>query len=242
MTAKKEFTLCHKGEVLTYEVEKKAVKRMTLRVRRDGSVHVTIPSRVAFAEGVRVAEDHADWILQKRALVMKKAESRQTVSKTHQIPIRGIPHAVLLQKGNRAAVTLADGALLVTLRDPTSESELTRTLRRFIKEESARVLTARVREIYADFSPRPATFPDLSFRWMRSRWGSCTASKKHVTLNEKLLLVHPALADYVIYHELCHFKHQNHSPAFWAYLATFVPNHKELRRALNQTPLPELEK
>jgi predicted metal-dependent hydrolase len=188
-----------------------------------------------------VAQSHADWIFQKRALVMEKAESRPTVSKTGRLPIRGIPHAVLLQRGKRAGATLSDGALLVMLRDPASNAELTRVLRRFIKEEAARVLTSRVRELFADFSPRPATFPELSFRWMRSRWGSCTASKNHITLNEKLLLVPPTLADYVIYHELCHFNHQNHSSAFWAHLAQYVPDHKELRRLLNEMPLPDLE-
>ena len=238
---KKEFSLIVAGEALPYEIEKKSVKRITLRVRRDGSVHVTIPSRASYAEGERVAKEHADWIAKKRAVVLSAAESRQTVLEKREIPLRGVPHALLLQRGARPRVTCTDGALTVTLRDPESEAELVAALRRFIKAEATRVLTARLREIYADFSPRPATFPKLSFRWMRSRWGSCTASKNHVTLNEKLLLVHPALADYVLYHELCHFKHQNHSPDFWAHLSRYVPNYKELRKALNAVPLPELE-
>ena len=34
----------------------------------------------------------------------------------------------------------------------------------------------------------------------------------------------------MLVHELCHLRHMDHSPAFWALVATIVPDH-EARRA-----------
>jgi predicted metal-dependent hydrolase len=44
--------------------------------------------------------------------------------------------------------------------------------------------------------------------------------------------VPPQVLDYVVVHELCHLRHFNHGPEFWALVAEVLPNHKELRRAL----------
>lgn len=49
----------------------------------------------------------------------------------------------------------------------------------------------------------------------RTRWGSCSASCS-INLSLFLMTVPEHLIDYVILHELCHTKHHDHSPAFWA--------------------------
>ncbi len=65
----------------------------------------------------------------------------------------------------------------------------------------------------------------------KSRWASCS-QKGNLNFNYKLVLLPPALADYVVVHELCHLKEFNHGPAFWALVAKCVPNYRECRRAL----------
>jgi len=64
-----------------------------------------------------------------------------------------------------------------------------------------------------------------------TRWGSCT-SKQVISLNIALMKVPKSLQDYVIIHELCHTRHLNHSPDFWAEVAKYDPNYKEHRKTL----------
>ncbi|MCC7500526.1 M48 family metallopeptidase [Candidatus Nomurabacteria bacterium] len=65
----------------------------------------------------------------------------------------------------------------------------------------------------------------------KSRWGSCS-SRGNLNFSYKLLFLPPAVADYVIVHELCHLVEFNHGHAFWARVAEACPNYKELRQSL----------
>ena len=116
-----------------------------------------------------------------------------------------------------------------------------RTFNAFFRREADRVLTARAAALYPLFAPRPATFPVLKFRTMKTKWGVCRPTQSTITLNRNLLYLPDALVDYVICHEFVHFRHPDHSPAFWRELARFVPDYKEKRKALSDFPVPVFE-
>lgn len=67
-----------------------------------------------------------------------------------------------------------------------------------------------------------------------SNWGSCS-SKGNINLNMRLILLPERLQDYVILHELCHLRHQNHGPQFHALLDSLLGGReKELQRELHE--------
>ena len=67
----------------------------------------------------------------------------------------------------------------------------------------------------------------------KSRWGSCS-EKGNLNFNYKVVLLPPALADYIVVHELCHLREFNHSPRFWALVARTLPQHELLRQELRK--------
>lgn len=238
---KKQRMLTVGETVIPYEFERKRVKCLNLRVRRDGTVHLSVPLTTPEAFVERFLQERAAWIAEARARMQSRTPVQRKLQSGDVLLINGEPHTLQMRQGGRPHCDRYDGILLLTLRDPADEAEARRTLKRFVKREAAACLTARVEQIWPLFSPRPATFPTLSFRWMRSRWGSCTAAKNHITLNERLLFAPLHLVDYVIFHELCHFVHQNHSQAFYRHLSTFYPDYAAARRELAALQIPDLD-
>jgi len=66
----------------------------------------------------------------------------------------------------------------------------------------------------------------ISYRFQRSRWGSCTKNG-NLSFNCLLMLAPPEVMDSVIVHELCHRKVMNHSPRFYREIMRIYPNYKQ---------------
>lgn len=73
----------------------------------------------------------------------------------------------------------------------------------------------------------------ITIRNQRTRWGSCS-SCGNLNFNCMLMLAPPQILEYVIVHELCHRKHMDHSPAFWALVQHHLPDQEVCRRWLKQ--------
>ena len=55
--------------VISYEIKRKKVKRLNLRVREDGSVYVSVPYYVAFEQADRFVEKNLPFIERERKVV-----------------------------------------------------------------------------------------------------------------------------------------------------------------------------
>ena len=76
----------------------------------------------------------------------------------------------------------------------------------------------------------------VTFKYMTSRWGSCNVRTGDISINVRLALFPGECADYIIVHELAHLVHHDHSPAFWALVAQYIPDWKSLRAQLRNQP------
>ncbi len=73
--------------------------------------------------------------------------------------------------------------------------------------------------------------PKLQIKKMRARWGSLT---RNGTLTLNLALIHAPreCIEYVITHELCHLKYDDHSAGFYRYLEKLMPDWERRKRKL----------
>lgn len=97
-----------------------------------------------------------------------------------------------------------------------------------LRDRAREELPARLLEIAAAHG---LTVTSVSIRNQRTRWGSCGRDGK-ITLNWRLVLMPPAVRDYVIIHELMHLRRLDHSPAYWKLVAAACPGYREARQWL----------
>ena len=110
----------------------------------------------------------------------------------------------------------------------------------FLKNEKAvRPFFERTRCLFLpdevfELSRRTGMMPaDVSVRDFKARWGCCDADGR-IRLNWRLVMLPPALREYVLIHELCHLKEMNHSAAFWKLVGKHCGDYPQRRRLLKK--------
>lgn len=71
----------------------------------------------------------------------------------------------------------------------------------------------------------------IQVRTQRTRWGSCSPLG-NISLNACLLFLSPAVARYLLIHELCHLRYLDHSARYWRCVARFEPDYPVLDKRL----------
>ena len=221
--------------------ERKAVKNYNLRVRRDGSVHLSTPTHITKAMAERFLLKKWDFVKgAKERIAARALPMALTLSEGEQIPIFGVPHTVCLQAAARICAYCTDGVLYLLLPHPEDASARVRAFWRFATEEVFRVMRALTDEAAPHFLAPGAPQPEITLRRMKSRWGSCYYTRNRINYNTNLIFAPLECARYVACHELSHFCHPDHSAAFYACLARVMPQHREWRRILHSTKLPQI--
>lgn len=69
-------------------------------------------------------------------------------------------------------------------------------------------------------------------------WGSCGRDGT-IYLNWHLIFVPQTVLEYAVLHEVCHLRHRNHSPSFWALVRTAMPDFEPRKALLDRQTLSE---
>ncbi len=211
---------------LTYELCRKRVKNLNLRVRADGSIAVSAPAGVAVAAVDEFVRRKAGWIAQ---VEQKLADRRLPDPEYGALLGHRVP---LVVEPGPPGVWPRQGALYIGVepgQDPGAALDAFRLQRAEPVFQRAMAL-ARARFGQEPLPPVQV----LCIRPMKSRWGSCIPAKGKVTLNAHLMKKPFACIEYVAAHELCHLLVPNHGPAFYQWMDRVMPDHRQRKAWLNQ--------
>ena len=218
---------------LTYELERKAVKNLNLRVRVDGTAHLSIPKATAIAAAEAFLCSREEWILSALARMEKRAEVlRKTEETGDSLPYLGGTLAVVWRAGTPARVEAhpEEGRLVVTLPDPNDTDMRAAAIETFEKAETTRLVTALVKQYHPHFAARGFPYPKaIRVKVMKTRFGSCSP-KGYLNFSSRLCEYPLPFVEYVAVHELCHLPEANHSDRFWREVERILPDWRERER------------
>lgn len=211
--------------LLRYNVR---ARRYILRVKADGTLHVTIPRGGNRSDAVAFAQRKRDWILlQLQQRLSRKASSNGWQPGT-EILFRGLPALISCEAAaSGQLVKFADQQL----HAPADRQDLRPFIEKHLWQLARTEVMKRAFEL-ARFHQAPLR--RVCVRDQRSRWGSCS-TRGTVSLNWRLIQMPPSVRDYLILHELAHFRQMNHSDAYWRLVETMDPCYLESENWLRRS-------
>ena len=220
------------GEV-SFELLRKRVKNINLRVRGDGSVFVSVPYNVSYSKADEFVISNARFICLAQEK-LRRAE-KKAAERAGKVFYLGEELETVVVVGEKSGGVLEGKRLVLTVRE-NCEEEREKALDLWRKEESMRLFPVICREKREAFIQNgyDVPYPKISYRKMKSRWGSCTAGKGKITLNIMLIEKPRVCIEYVAAHELAHFLVQDHSERFYRVLDRVMPLHREVRKMMRE--------
>ena len=175
-----------------------------------GEVSVTAPSRRGLAVALEFARGETAWISGQRA----KVPGAVTLAPGAVIPFKGVAHEIRASAKGPAPVWREDGVIWVRGRP----AHASRRVVDFLKHEARAVFEERALVHAAKLNVKPSR---ITVRDTASRWGSCSSTRS-LSFSWRLILAPDFVLDYVVAHEVAHLREMNHSPRFWAHVASLV--------------------
>ena len=212
-------------------------KTIAVTVHPDRTVSVVAPPRIRQSRISRLVASKAEWILRQQEALRHQHDGfvKQFVSgesffylgRQYSLKVRQVKTA-----RPDCSVQLTRGRFLVTIpriKDLTARSVTVReSLRRWYRNKAGEHLA----HLTAHFSQRMGMrCPTLNIREMKQRWGSMNAGGK-INFNWRIIMAPKRLVEYVVAHELCHLRYDNHSQDFWQLLERTLPDYERRRSEL----------
>lgn len=219
---------------ITYELTRKKVKNINLRIKPDGTVHVSASTAVTIAVIERFIWGRSDFILGAIDKFNAKNENRKILFvSSEKLSLLDTQHILYVKKGIRNYATDSDGNITLYVTN-TDDYELKyKTYIIWLRSQCLPLMTRLCKRAYDEhYGKLGIDFPTIKVKDMRSRWGSCIPSKKILTFNVHLMEYPLPAAEYVVAHEFTHFLQANHSARFYAELARYMPDYKQREKLL----------
>jgi hypothetical protein len=138
----------------------------------------------------------------------------------------GRQHKLIVKKTGQNKVQFKNGEIILETKNINENKQI---LEKWYINRANKIFKERYNLMLKKFNYNFT--PDLAIRKMNKRWGSFLTKKK-ILLNPELIKTSKECIDYVIAHELCHMKHQNHSKAYYRFLSSKCHDWKTIKEKL----------
>lgn len=232
------------GDTIEYEVRRSARRKKTvqLSVRDGGAVIVNAPARMKDVDIREFVRSRADWIAATIAEQEARAPGPLKFVSGETLPYLGDPVELVVRsvptKGSEEpSVRLARRRLHVTaprdLPEPMRPSLMSGAIANWFADRARERLTRDVDRWWTKLGRGDRSRIKILIGNQRSRWGSCSSDGK-IRFSWRVMMLEPALIDYIVAHELAHLSVMNHSRDFWAVVETAMPDWKKRRATLRE--------
>lgn len=203
---------------------RKNLKNANIRIKPNLEVTFTAPLDMVQSDIDIILAKRMAWIL-KHLERFKHAQSVHLLENTSNEQFRylGRSYRIELIESRMESIELLADCLVITLCDKSDIQRKQQMIQGwyYVKaQECFNRLISHYQPIVDKKINR------MVIRKMTTRWGSCNYRKAYINLNLELIKYPLPAIEYVVFHELTHLIHHDHSKRFYDYIATYMPDWK----------------
>ena len=225
------------GKTIEYDLLRKKVKNINLRVRTDGSVTVSAGNRVPEARIEDFVRANAEAVL--RAIERYKVIAESSIEDLEYVDgetvrLLGERLPLRITEDKKARAEQSEDCITLSVPDTNDREEKVRALEILMREICRKATLEVFEAIYPTFEKLGVPRPIVKFRKMTRKWGVCRPERKEITFSYMLAEVSPSCIEYIVMHELVHLIHPDHSSRFYAKLTELMPDWRARKSELER--------
>ena len=226
-------------EGIDIEIIRKSVKTLRLGIYPpEGRVRASVPLSVGDDAVRRMVLNKLEWVRRHQSrLAAQPRPPRRELVNGETIHLLGQAYTLRVTELPgipRATLNETEGVLDLRLRPGSIRQQRLNLLLKWYREQ----LHMRVPPLLEIWQPTIGVqAAQWGIRRMTSKWGSCNIRARRICLNLELITRPRQCLEYVLVHELVHLLERRHNAHFKSLMTLFLPDWRQCRRLLNESPL-----
>lgn len=213
-------------------------KRLSITVNPDKTVIVKAPVDRSHEEVVLHLRKRGPWIIRQLDYFDQfhplPVERQYVSGETHYY--LGRQYRLRIREGKKPQVKLVGRFFLLGIPDPADSEKAKQLMLKWYSQHARALFQRRIDMYLQRFLQLGGRMPEIRFRRMKKRWGSCSPNGV-LLLNTELVKAPIHCIDYVIIHELCHLVHPHHDKDFYRLLRRILPDWQKRKERLEKVLL-----
>ncbi len=232
------------NKVIDFLIERKNVKNVNLNIKPDMTIQVTAHEKVPLSFIYDFVKNKGAWIVKNvrsfEDVLPNKQSEREYVS-GESFKYLGKQYRLRVQKTkDEEKVKYFRGFIYLYVQDPNNFKRKEKLMDGWYREKAITIFQESLDKMSVLIKKYGVEKPALDLRIMKARWGSALLDSNTILLNTELIKAPKHCIDYVIVHELIHFKYNDHSEKFYKMLYSLMPDWEKRKAILDEEIVKDL--
>ncbi|MDF1510671.1 SprT family zinc-dependent metalloprotease [Robertmurraya sp. DFI.2.37] len=229
---------------IEFALERKNVKNVNLNIKPDMSIEISANDKVPLSFIYDFVKSKSSWILKNVKgfeNVQPYRQSKRDYCSGEAFKYLGKQYRLRVQSTEEEEmVKYFRGFIYLYVKDTENFSRKATLMDEWYRERAGKTYQDSLDKVFPLVQKYGVEKPFIDLRSMKARWGSALIEKNTVLLNTELIKAPKFCIDYVILHELIHFKYNDHSGNFYDMLYSLMPDWEKRKAILDEEIVREL--
>ncbi|MGR6117625.1 YgjP family zinc-dependent metalloprotease [Aeribacillus composti] len=231
------------NKIIDFVVKRKKVKNVNLNIKPDMTIEVTANDRVPLDFICDFVKTKGAWILKnvktfKDVQPYRQSEREYVSGETFKY--LGKQYRLRVMQEEEEKVKYFRGFIYLYVKDTENVNRKAKLIDEWYREKAQKTFHESLDKMFPLVQKYGVEKPNIDLRSMKARWGSALTEKNIILLNTELIKAPKYCIDYVVLHELIHFKYNDHSDNFYKMLYSLMPDWEKRKAILDEEIVKDL--